>query len=226
MSTDRVRAEWRNRVLAEYTSAAHTAQVLHWTIQCGLPDEIHRIAIRIVGDELDHAQLSHQCLVAFGGEDLPTGLDVQRLALSSAAEGPLASLVDAIVSGFCLGETFAVPLFNAMRVHTRHPMASKVLERVLQDEAIHRGFGWDALDALLEIDPQGVRARVKQQLPRNLAQYHGAYGDFPDVEPLTDEERSCGLLDYERYLEIHNVTLQKVIMPWFERRGIKLRDAD
>ena len=93
-------------------------------------------------------------------------------------------LVDAVVASFCLGETFAVPLFNAMREHTTFPLAKRVLERVLRDEAIHRQFGWDALDALLEIDAD-EKVEVSDRLSVDLV---AAQDELKEVAKTKMEE--------------------------------------
>lgn len=219
-ASSRVLAEWASRVAAEYTSAAVAAQVLHLAIQVGLPDAVHRAALRVVGDELDHARLSHEALVALGGADLPVALDVERLARPQP-DGPLAALVDAVVRDFCLGETLAVPLFDAMRRHTADPAVRPVLERVLRDEAAHRAFGWSTLDALLTLDAAGVRARVSARLPGWLAGFDAAYGRAPDAAPpLAEAERAQGLLDGATYRRVHAETVRDEILPRMARRGI------
>lgn len=222
MPTPRARLEWARRVQAEYRSAATTARVLHWMIQCGLPRPLLDRAQRIVTDELDHAELCHACLVALGGSADAVDLDVAELAPPSSPLGPLASLVDTVLHAFCLGETFAVPLFAAMRPHTTHPQAAEALQRILRDEAAHRAFGWDALDALLAIDGPGVRARVAQRLPGALRAFAIAYGEVPDGPPLTPAERAAGLLGGAAYRDAHDRALADDIGPRLVRRGIAL----
>lgn len=216
--------EWRNRVHAEYRSAAITARALHWMIQCGFPDELLRTTIRVVGDELDHAHLSHDVVVALGGGDAPLVVEAGQLEVH-AAEGPLASLVDVILRSFCLGETFAVPLFAAMREGTTQPVARAALHRVLRDEAVHRQLGWDALDALLDIDPAGVRARAAAKLPGWMAGFEAGYGTLRPSEPLTADEIAMGLLPIARWVEIWQRTAAEDVAPRFERRGIALGRA-
>jgi len=219
-ATERVLHEWRNRVVAEYTSAAYTAQALHWIIQVALPEGLQDTAVRIVGDELAHARLSYDCLLALGGEHLPVALEQERLAMPGPSEGLLPALVDTIVRNFCFGETFAVPLFAEMRRRTTHPAARPVLDRVLRDEAVHRQFGWDALDALLALDPDGVRARVVAKVPRWRDSFHRAYGEVPEGPPLLPEEEAMGLLPLDEYVRIHDATWRDDLVPRFTRRGI------
>lgn len=207
---------------AEYRSAATTARVVHWMIQCGLPRALVDRAQRIVADELDHAELAHACMVELGGAPDAVELDIAFLAIADGSEGPLASLVDTILHAYCLGETFAVPLFAAMRPCTVQPAAAAALRRILRDEASHRAFGWDALDALLDIDPPGVRARVTDRLPTALQAFETAYGRAPNGPPLTPAERAAGLLDGASYRAAYGLALVRDIRPRLARRGIDL----
>ena len=221
-ATRRVLVEWSRRVAAEYTSAAYASQALHRAIQVGLDDGLHRTALRIVGDELDHARLSHDCLVALGGSELPIPLDVNRLEFPVPPEGPLAAMVDNVVRNFCLGETFAVPLFDAMRRTATHPAVQPALTRILRDEAVHRAFGWDTLDALIAIDAPGVRERVHQRLPAWLDAFRRGYAEQPKGAELTSSERAMGLIDIETYATVHDHTVSNELRPRFAQRGIEV----
>lgn len=222
LGSPRALQEWGNRVSAEYRSAAITAQVLQWGIRFGLPRPLLDTAGRIVSDELDHAELSHACLVALGGANQPMELDQQRLAADAHRDDALNALLETILRSFCFGETLAVPLFGAMRAGTTHPVARDALDRILRDEAVHRAFGWDALDALLAIDGTGVRAQVAAHLPVVVRSFRTAYGDLADAVPLTAAERSVGLLDAREYRDIFASTLDGDIRPRLKRRGMSL----
>ena len=220
--TERVLSEWRRRVAAEYRSAALAAQVSHWMIQCGLDEALIHTALRIVRDELDHASLAHDCLVAMGGEDTPSPVEIGHLA-EPAQAGVLPDLVTSITRNFCLGETLAVPLFGAMRRHTTHPEARSVLTRILKDESIHRAFGWDALDALLRLDADGVRQRVSAQLPDLIAGFERSYAGAPGDGRLLDSERAAGLISLSEYAQVFWDTLEGDIRRRFETRGIVMK---
>jgi hypothetical protein len=224
VSTARAHTEWRNRTLAEYRSAAVTAQMLHWLIQAGAPQPLLDVALRIVGDELAHAQLSADVMEALGGSYDAEPVDVGTLAEPQAEEGLLASIVDSLLTNFLLGETLAVPLFDAMRRHTTHPAALAVLERVLRDEAVHRAFGWDVLDRLLEMDPDGVRARITSRLPDALAGFERAYGQV-DGPPMTSAELEAGLLEYADWRGVFWRTIGGDVRRRLTQRGIDLPAA-
>lgn len=217
----RVHQEWRNRVAAEYGSAATTSRVVHGAIAVGLGRDLVDLALRIVRDELDHAELSAGCLEALGGEPGAPVLELADL-VGARSEAFVSDLVDEVLRSFCLGETFAVPLFHAMRTRADHPAVQPVLTRVLRDEAIHRQFGWEALDALLAMDGEGVRHRAHAVLPGFVAAFRRAYGTPTKAPPITEAEQRMGLLPAEVYVEVFHATLDETIRPWFARRGIEL----
>ena len=234
----RVQQEWRNRVAAEYRSAATTAQLLHGMLRCGMPTELLTTALRIVQDEIDHAALSREALLAFsGGEegageegadgegadgagaDPAVALSPEDLADAEEPEGPLATLAAQVIRNFCLGETLAVPLFAAMRAGTDHPVVRPILDRILRDEAVHRAFGWDCLAALVDAEPS-IRPWAAQRLPGWIAAFWRAYGAPRPSAPLTPLEQAAGLLPIPDYNRIYAEAMAEDILPRFARLGI------
>ena len=220
--TPRLLREWENRVRAEYASAAAFAQITHLAVVCGIPPELVRVGTRIVNDELDHASLSHDALVALGGGGEPTALDVGALEWPRSPDGPLATLLDAVLYHSCMGETLAVPLFHAMRKPADHPAVRPVLTRILQDEPVHSRFGWDVLDAILAMDEAGARARATARLPALIEQFRQAYGVVVPRPGPTPFERRASLMAMEEYAAIFEATLVGTILPRFAERGIAL----
>lgn len=71
-ANDHVRQQWLMRVEAEYRSAVLTQELTLWLMQAGAsPDLIHD-GLRIVEDELMHAELSMETYLAAGGTHGPT----------------------------------------------------------------------------------------------------------------------------------------------------------
>jgi hypothetical protein len=209
--------EWRRRVAAEYGSAGITAQVLTWGIQAGLPAPLLHTAARIVRDELDHAELSHGVVQALGGDGTAVDLATEDLAFT-ADDGLLGNLARTVARSFCIGETLAVPYFAEMRRRAGHPAVLAALDRILADEAAHRAFGWDALDAILGIDP-AVAPWLSERLPRLKGTFAG-YAAPPDAPALTEDERACGLLEHAEYAALFARTWAEDVAPRFARRGI------
>src|SRR6187397_3074001 len=69
--SEAARREWLRRVEAEYRSAAITQHLGLWLIQIGAPPDLVTDALRIVADEMTHAELSHEVFVSAGGTGAP-----------------------------------------------------------------------------------------------------------------------------------------------------------
>ena len=67
----RIAQEWLRRVEAEYHSAAAAQHYTLWLIQAGASPDLIRDGLRIVEDELTHAELSYQVYKAAGGSSMP-----------------------------------------------------------------------------------------------------------------------------------------------------------
>jgi hypothetical protein len=222
---EEVRREWRARVVAEYHSAAYTAELLHVLIRLGAPYDLLATAHRIVKDELVHAERSYAVLRAVGGEDDVVALREETLKLPTYAEGLFDQATCVAMQSFCLGETFAVPLFRAMFRKTTYPRAVAVLKRILKDESVHREFGWALLDYLLEVDAARVRAQGEGRLRGFLLDYQQGYGLMApgELEQVSAREEAYGLMPRSRYVAVFEETLERVIFPRFSRRGIDAR---
>jgi len=219
-----VRAEWRARIAAEYTSAAITQNLTLWLIQGSAPPDLIDTSLAIVADELAHSRLSHDVYVAAAGTEPP---QIIQADLGLHRRG---SLVDDIlhcaVRVFCLGETVAVPLFKHLRERCTEPVARGALDRILRDEVRHRDFGWDLLDWLCTIDDT-VPVRVAPQLPAMLGELEASYGTAnptvaDDTGAMTDAERAWGLAPPREYAAILAETIARDYRPRFAARGISI----
>ncbi len=220
----RVRAEWLRRVEAEYRSAAVTHHLVLWLLQLGVSPDLVRQGLRIVNDEIDHAELAHEIFVAAGGAGGPTLARETLCNADPAGEALELAAARVCVESFCLGETVAVRLFKALRERCDVPVARRVLDRVLEDEVRHRAFGWLLLESLLEA-PYGpaVRALVVNELPRMLASKARAYASpaaWAGDAHLGDTELRWGLMPARRYAEILEKTIATDYRRRFARVGI------
>ena len=98
-------------------------------------------------------------------------------------------------------------------------MALAALDRILRDESIHRAFGWDTLDELLEILGEPAIHLVRQRIPDYVERLRDAYS-WPETSPssCTDEELRWGRMEPHRYQEITERCIADVILPRFESR--------
>jgi hypothetical protein len=219
-ATERVRAEWRARIAAEYTSATITQHLVLWLMQAGAPPDLIDAGLVIVGDELAHSRLSHETYVAAGGQ-IPPALDRDRLGLRASGAGVERDILAVALEVFCLGETVAVPLFKHLRDACTVAPARAALDRILRDEVRHRDFGWDLLDWLL-LTPLAaeVPAFAARELPGMFARVRANYGG---TEAAMDAgERAWGLAPPREYGEIVERTFAKEWRPRFAARDLDL----
>jgi hypothetical protein len=215
-------------VEAEYRSAAITQHLVLWLIQIGAsPDLIHD-GLRIVTDELKHAELSYLTYSAGGGEQ-PPQIVRETLGLTRHEREPLEH--DVLRTGveiFCLGETVAVRLFKELRSRCVAPSARRALDRILRDEVRHRDFGWALFEWLSET-PQGPALvdLARRELPRMFARLRASYAP-PSARRETaipDADRAWGLMPTGKYGIILDEVLERDYVPRFERMGIDARAA-
>ncbi len=222
-ASNHVREEWLRRVQAEYTSAAITQHLGLWLIQAAASPDLVKAALRIVGDEMAHARLSHATYVRAGGKDAPA-LVRERLGLTRNKNAPLEiDIARATLSVFCLGETVAVPLFRRLREGTTVPVARRALDRILRDEVRHRDFGWLLLDWLLE-QPYAneVRAIADTELPimfATVAHNYSVAKENPSAD-IDETDRAWGLMPPAEYASAVLRTVERDWTPRFAARGI------
>ncbi len=175
------------------------------------------MALRIVQDELDHAELS-AAVCAAAGSDAPAAL-VQDDLLLKVPPGTLEErALFATIEVFCLGETVAVPLFTELRRECTVKVARQTLDRVLKDEVRHRQFGWDLLDYLLDRAPS-LTEIGRHFLPGALSRLQQRYGHVKTGH-VSEAERAWGLMAPAQYREILEATVQKEYEPRFRERSL------
>ena len=225
-----VQREWLRRVEAEYRSAAITHQLTHWLIQLAAPPELIREGLRIVNDELRHAELSHQVYRRAGGTGAPA-IARDTLALARSAVDLEHDAARVALQTFCLGETAAVRLFHRLRAHCSVPVARAALDRVLRDEVRHRDFGWKLLAWLLTLpSAPALRAAAVAALPQMIATLRASYGGDAAPEPgpvtrVTAADQRWGLMPSREYRAAVTLCIERDLRPRFARLAIDVPRA-
>ena len=229
---DAVRREWLRRVEAEYRSGAHAQHLTLWLMQLGAPPDLLELGLRVVGDELKHAELSEQVYRDAGGTGSPE-LSRESLSLPRHEAEPLE--LDVLRTGvemFCLGETIAVRLFTRLRATCTVPVARRALDRILRDEVRHRDFGWALLEWLLQTPMAELfRARLARELPAMLGRVRRNYGGIAlerlgaealerQAEQLAPSTRAWGVMPVSEYLEAVEETFRRDYAPRFKALGL------
>jgi hypothetical protein len=211
------------RVEAEYRSAAITQTLTLWLIQIGGSPDLIRDGLRIVDDELCHAEDAHAVYQKAGGKKTPA-LDRETLGFPRHLRDPLEhDVTRAVVEVFCLGETVAVRLFKELRAECRIPLARRALDRVLRDEVRHRDFGWLSLEWLSEGRlGADLLALVASELPQMFARLSRAYAPeaLQSERAIDPKDRAWGLMPNGAYADILEEVLERDYVPRFARFGI------
>lgn len=222
----RVQRQWQDRIAAEYTSAAHTQNLVLWLMQLGAPPDLIDAGLAVVADELAHSRLSHEVYLDAGGH-APPAIEAESLALVRDQADLHYDVLRVVVREFCLGETVAVPLFVHLRERCDRPSARAALDRIVRDEVRHRELGWDLLDWLQQASPiaAAVAGWVAAALPGMLVALDRNYGRRnPAVasgdDGIDDDDRRWGLAPAREYAEILLQTAAKEFRPRFTARGI------
>lgn len=226
-ASPRALAEWLRRVEAEYRSAALTQHLVLWLIQIGASPDLIEDGLRIVKDELVHAELSLITHQAGGGAGTPR-IARESLVLERSGAPLEHDVLRAGVEIFCLGETVAVRLFKELRSQCTVKEARAALDRILKDEVRHRDFGWDLLTWLLESPAgAGLLPVVQRELPGMFQRLRASYApERAAVErELPDADRAWGLMPAALYGDILRTVLARDYTPRFERLGIDARAA-
>jgi hypothetical protein len=207
-------------------AATSAVELVCWLIQLGFPRELIDDGLRIVADELDHAELSAEVCLAAGAPVTPA-LDPRSLSLPRHVDGLLPSALGATLRCFCLGETVAVPLFRELRSQCAEPTARTALDRILRDEVRHRQFGWDLLEYFVDHVP-GSRERATAFLPELLAELRATYGRGGEgaSETVGAAERAWGLMPPAAYRTILEQTVSDEYLPRFSALGIAVPEAE
>ena len=201
VASQRVREEWRRRVVAEYTSAAIAQEISLWLTQIGASPDLVKRGLRVARDELAHAALSRRVVVAAGG-DPSVAIDRAALALRRTPGAPLElDAARAVVSVLCLGETVAVRLFAEIRRGATVAPARAALDRILRDEVRHRDLGWLALGWLLSTPWRApIVELLGVELPAMFASLLAGYAplDVASID-IPRADRAWGLIAPARY---------------------------
>lgn len=225
-ASERVVQEWSTRGAREYGSGAVAHHFTLWLLQLGASPDLVRAGLDVVEDELRHAELCHALVAGLGAAAVPTVVR-EALELPRRAELPLErDVLRVCLRAFCVDETTAVTMFQAMRRGAKVPAVRAVIDEFLADEVQHREFGWVTLEWLLrgELGPQ-LRPHVLPELCEHIAARRAAYGDRDAIArspALRPEERAWGLIDRGEYVQVFADTLARDVGPRLARLGLEL----
>lgn len=224
--TARVLHEWSTRGAREYGSGALAQHFTLWLLQLGVSPDLLRAGLDVVEDELRHAEMCRALVAEHGGAPLPA-VAREGLELPRRADQPLErDVLRACLRSFCLDETTAVTMFQAMRRDTRVPQVREVIDHFLADEVQHREFGWVTLEWLLQGElGRTLRPFVLPEILELIAlrrNYYDNPAEIARAPAVSADERAWGMLGRGEYVRIFNDTLAREVVPRLARLGFTL----
>ena len=161
----RARLGWTESAFNEFCTAAAMGQLVQAMGEARVPLDLWSLACRFPLEELIHIELCSRVAMRLGG-GAPISYDpadlVYRLDPSLTARQRASELV---VRLCCVGEALSFPLLSGAMRSAAHPLTRKVLEKIVQDEALHGKLGTWYLDwlqpelTLAERDRLAIAAR-------------------------------------------------------------------
>lgn len=223
-----VLAEWKARTLAEYRAASVAGELLLWLMRLGFSSEIIQQCHKVLGEELEHSDICWEVYATLGGEDDPLECAEGSLVIPHAfGEPTFDRLVLFVIDHFCIGETLAAPLFQAMTDKVAKAGPKTAVKRLAKDTAGHKEFGWAVLDEAIEQDDSYVLNLAKKHIPTFLTRVENAWGHIPDgwKEPVGPEEGKYGLIPRAVYKRIFYQEIAESVLPELDARNLPGREA-
>ena len=219
--------EWRRRVIAEYNSAGITHSLVGWLLRLGASPTLLHEGVRIIDDELVHAEMAFAVLCEAGENAASVHLGAGLLGL---APDPAHTLLEQVcvhgVRTFCLGETVAVRLFKRLREGATVDSARSALDRVLTDEVRHRDFGWLLLEWLAQRPEWPALAQlIRTRLPDWLRDLYDSYAPEGPSAAFDPALRAWGLMPPDEYRAALLETIERDYVPRFAEYGIDAQAA-
>ncbi len=154
---------WSQRAWSEYAAVPALSQILLKGVQEKVPLGETSALTGILHDEALHTRLSQQAADALGGylEDVPDDLAYDPYVYAA----PTAStMIEALVTGGCLGETVSRALIQARVQRTTHPELRAIVARTLKDESVHVAFAWAVAERVVPTLTQPERRSLARSL--------------------------------------------------------------
>lgn len=211
---------WTKAAFQEYRTGAACAATLQALLQARAPIDLVTLATRFATDEMIHVELCARLAAEFGG-GVELTYDPEHL-VEAFVEGNVDPIVRAshmVVSVYCVGEAYSLPLLAGSCQATKDPLINAVLSRIVRDEGDHGAFGWFYLDwALPHLSAEDLKALgITAQKAID-----GLYAQLAELGPQHAEDNSptLGWLGKKEYIKLARRSMSKQVIVPLQKRGI------
>ncbi len=226
-SIDAALKVWVVRMDAEYRSTSVFSALTAQLMEAGASLDAVAVVLRMAQDEVRHAEVCGQVVVALGGEARIEPKEVAPISRHPGC-GPEERVLRNVVYGCCLSEIVNTARFVDMIDTMSDPYLRDVTRQLLSDEVLHGQFGFHYLEAWrdwLERHPE-VLASLGRYLHHAFAVFERQLsGAGAPPKTLTADDRALGMPDPARLPETFYETVTGAIVPGLERFGIEAGKA-
>ena len=221
-----VQRTWSRQARTEYVAASLVSEMTHWLISLGLNPDLLVRSTRVVSDEVRHATLCHELYLHAGGAPAPLDIEPHQLRHNDDPDAPMHLRALTAAGELACEESVALGVFRLRLANATDPMAREVCRVILADEATHRTFAWELLQALIEA--QGLKAARAWARPRIawwLRIYLGAVLR-PDEPEYPDVALAFGLINRRQHWTSMRRTVEEDVIPRFQELGLLEAEAN
>ena len=206
---------WFRQSRTEYMAASLTAELTHWILQLGVRPDLLVRATKVVADEVRHSAMCHELYLHLGGT--PRQVPLARRSLSHGDDPGHDIALRAITAAAELAceESVALPVFKTRLRNAVDPAVKEVCEIIFRDEATHRGFAWDLLEALIEMQGhETVRAWARPRIAFWLRAYLRARLE-DNAQDYRPDQLEKGLINRPEHWTLMRACVSEDVIPRF-----------
>lgn len=215
------RRSWTSAAFQEFSTAAACAGATEALIQARAPIDLTAISARFAIDEMVHVELCARIAEELGG-GVEWPYNPKRLYDNPGINcEPLMKAAHLVVSVFCIGESYSIPLIHNTSLVVKQDLMKAVLKRIVQDEADHGAFGWNFLDWVNDHITDDDRIELGRTADRFItAIYNSWLGLKIESSFSVEESHALGWMGVEEYLVIAERTINKQVLEPLQANGI------
>ena len=137
---------WTEAAFQEYRTGLGCVRALDSMLEARAPLDMIALVARFPMDEMVHVELCSRMAMLHGGGQAIAYPEGELVHVGADDLPPLLQATHRVVSVFCLGEAFSIPMLHAVQQAAKDPLTEAVMARIVRDEADHGTFGWAFLD--------------------------------------------------------------------------------
>jgi hypothetical protein len=211
---------WKKRMVDEYTSTTVFSALVAQLVEANAPLDVSAVALKMSADELRHAEICGQVVLAMGGSNhARRETNVSPIAVHPRCGPEERALRNVLTT--CISEMYSVSFFVTSIDQMKDPYLRAVSRELLADEVLHGRFGFYYLEGCadwLAARPE-VRASVSRYLRYVFAVCEREFVRAPRA-PAGVDDGALGLVSSELAREVFLDTMEHAVAPGLERFGL------